>query len=35
LPHGSDAHNARAARLRELGALKILHSVRDLEKLWQ
>jgi phosphoglycolate phosphatase-like HAD superfamily hydrolase len=34
LPHGSDAHRARAARLRELGALKILHSVRELEKLW-
>jgi HAD superfamily hydrolase (TIGR01548 family) len=34
LPHGSDAHSARAARLRELGALKILHSVLDLEKLW-
>jgi HAD superfamily phosphatase len=33
LPHGSDAHQARAKRLRELGALKILHSVRDLEKL--
>ena len=34
LPHGSEAHNARAKSLRELGALKILHSVRDLEKLW-
>jgi phosphoglycolate phosphatase-like HAD superfamily hydrolase len=34
LPHGSDAHQARAARLRELGALAILHRVRDLEKLW-
>ncbi len=34
LPHGSDAHNTRASRLRELGAIKILHSVRDLEKLW-
>jgi HAD superfamily phosphatase len=34
LPHGSEAHRARAARLRELGALDILHSVRDLEKLW-
>jgi HAD superfamily hydrolase (TIGR01548 family) len=34
LPHGTDAHNARAASLRKLGALKILHSVRDLEKLW-
>ena len=35
LPHGSDAHSARAERLRELGALKILHSVIDLEKLWE
>jgi HAD superfamily hydrolase (TIGR01548 family) len=35
LPHGSEAHNARAKRLRELGALKILHSVLDLEKLWK
>ncbi len=34
LPFGSDAHKARAAKLRELGALDILHSVRDLEKLW-
>jgi HAD superfamily hydrolase (TIGR01548 family) len=34
LPHGSQAHRARAAKLRELGALEILHSVRDLEKLW-
>jgi HAD superfamily hydrolase (TIGR01548 family) len=34
LPHGSDAHRARAAKLRELGALTVLHSVRDLEKLW-
>ena len=34
LPHGSEAHQARASRLRELGALEILHSVRDLEKLW-
>jgi len=34
LPHGSTAHSARAKRLRELGALEILHSVRDLEKLW-
>jgi HAD superfamily hydrolase (TIGR01548 family) len=34
LPHGSDAHQARAATLRKLGALEILHSVRDLEKLW-
>jgi phosphoglycolate phosphatase-like HAD superfamily hydrolase len=35
LPHGSEAHNARAKRLRDLGALKILHSVLDLEKLWK
>jgi HAD superfamily phosphatase len=34
LRHGSEAHRARAARLRELGALQILDSVRDLEKLW-
>lgn len=34
LPHGSDAHQARSRKLRELGALTILHSVRDLEKLW-
>ena len=34
LPHGSDAHQARAATLRKLGALEILDSVRDLEKLW-
>lgn len=34
LAHGSEAHKARAATLRELGALEILHSVRDLEKLW-
>ena len=34
LPYGSEAHQARAARLRELGAIEILHSVRDLEKLW-
>ena len=33
LPYGSEAHKARAAKLRELGALDILHSVRDLEKL--
>jgi len=33
LPFGSEAHRARAARLRELGALKILHNVRELEKL--
>lgn len=34
LPFGTEAHRARAARLRELGALKILHNVRELEKLW-
>jgi HAD superfamily phosphatase len=34
LAHGSEAHRARAARLRELGALEILDGVRDLEKLW-
>ncbi len=34
LPFGSEAHRARAGRLRELGALKILHSVWQLEKLW-
>ena len=33
LPYGSEAHHARAKRLRELGAFKVLHSVRDLEKL--
>ena len=35
LAHGSEAHAARAARLRKLGALTILDSVRDLEKLWR
>ena len=35
LPHGTDAHNARAKKLTELGALEILHSVRDLEKIWK
>jgi HAD superfamily phosphatase len=34
LPFGTEAHRARAARLRELGAVKILHNVRELEKLW-
>jgi len=34
LPHGSEAHRARAEKLRELGALEILDSVRDLEKVW-
>ncbi len=35
LPHGGDAHRLRAAKLRELGALTILHSARDLEKVWK
>jgi HAD superfamily phosphatase len=35
LPHGSEAHRFRAARLRELGALAVLHNVRDLEKFWR
>jgi len=35
LPHGSEAHRVRAAKLRELGALEILHAVRDLEKYWK
>lgn len=34
LPHGSEAHRFRADRLRALGALEVLHSVRDLEKVW-
>jgi len=34
LPYGTDAYRARSARLRELGALDILHSVRELEKVW-
>ena len=34
LPFGTEAHRARAARLRGLGALKILHNVEELEKLW-
>ena len=34
LPHGSEAHRVRAAKLRELGAIEILHGVRDLEKFW-
>jgi HAD superfamily hydrolase (TIGR01548 family) len=34
LPHGSDAHRLREGKLRELGALAVLHSVLDLEKLW-
>jgi HAD superfamily phosphatase len=35
LPRGSEAHRFRAARLRELGALAVLNSVRDLEKFWR
>jgi HAD superfamily hydrolase (TIGR01548 family) len=35
MPHGSEAHRLRAMKLKELGALTILHSVRDLEKLWR
>ena len=35
LPQGSEAHRFRAVKLRELGALAILHSVRDLEKFWR
>jgi len=35
LPLGSEAHRFRAKKLRELGALAVLHSVRDLEKFWQ
>jgi HAD superfamily hydrolase (TIGR01548 family) len=35
LPLGSEAHRFRGAKLRELGALAVLHSVRDLEKFWQ
>ncbi len=35
LPRDSEAHRFRAARLRELGALAVLHSVRDLEKFWR
>ena len=31
---GLDDLVVRAAKLKELGALEILHSVRDLEKLW-
>ena len=35
LPRGSEARRLRAAKLRELGALAILHSVNDLEKVWR
>lgn len=34
LRRGTEAHGARAATLRELGAIEILDSVRDLEKFW-
>jgi HAD superfamily phosphatase len=34
LPHGTEAYRLRAAKLHELGALEILHGVRDLEKFW-
>jgi HAD superfamily hydrolase (TIGR01548 family) len=35
LPQGSEAHRFRATKLRELGALAILHNVKDLEKFWR
>ena len=35
LPEGSEAHRIRATKLRELGALAVLHSVKDLEKFWR
>jgi HAD superfamily phosphatase len=35
LPRVSEAHRFRAVKLRELGALAVLHSVRDLEKFWR
>jgi len=35
LPHGTEAHHFRAARLRELGALDVLHHVKELEKVWK
>ena len=35
LPEGSEAHRVRATKLRELGALAVLHSVKDLEKFWR
>ena len=35
LPHGSEAHRVRAAGLRELGALAVLHNVAELEKFWK
>jgi HAD superfamily phosphatase len=35
LPQGSEAHRLRATKLCELGALAVLHSVKDLEKFWR
>jgi HAD superfamily phosphatase len=35
LPAGTEAHRFRAAKLRELGAIEVLHSVNDLEKFWR
>jgi HAD superfamily phosphatase len=35
LPRGSEAHRARAKKLRELGALAILNDVNELEKFWR
>jgi HAD superfamily phosphatase len=35
LPYGSEAHRFRAARLHELGALAVLHHVKELEKFWE
>jgi HAD superfamily phosphatase len=35
LPRGSQAHRLRASKLRELGALAVMNSVRDLEKFWR
>ena len=35
LPRDSEAHRVRATKLRELGALAVLHSVKDLEKFWR
>jgi HAD superfamily phosphatase len=34
-PQGSKARRVRATKLRELGALAVLHSVKDLEKFWR
>jgi HAD superfamily phosphatase len=35
LPRGSEAHRARATKLRELGALAVLNDVKELEKFWR